>query len=694
MNWRKVLFILFMALGGLYFAYLEVFHIQEVRISEKDRSSVQLMPLPAELAFHSGKLDVTSHLQIVVKGHQDPQLEQTISWFEERLKSITGFSLEDPTDADQLIIICDTARSAVQQLAENESYSLHVFSHGARLRAPTPYGIIRGLETILQLVHEQEGSFFVQAVEIKDKPRYSWRGLMIDVARHWLPKDIILRNLEAMAAVKLNVLHLHLTDDQAWRIESKVFPKLHQFGSGGNFYTHDDIQEIVAFATQRGIRVLPELEMPGHCSSWLVGYPELASGPGPFQLETRLGNFDSALDPTNEEVYQFIDKIIGEWAQLFPDTYLHIGGDQVNPGAWSDNQEISSFKENKGYKNHKQLQSYFASRVKAIVSKYGRKPVGWDDLQDAGLGTGAVIQSWRGKESVLRALEEGNPSILSGEYFLDRKLPASYHYSISPDLMTEDMSLDARQKQMILGGEACMWTHVVNAGNIDSRIWPRMAAIAEKLWSPSELTQNPVDMYRRLSWISHYLDYSGATHNSNYPASVESLCPPENRVPLRTFIDALEELRSYDRIALDTSFRTTTPLERVVDVARPESLVAVNFNILVTDFLEFRDLERAKKIRTSLEKWASNHGLLSDHFVSCEKLKEVQELSEMLAQISQLGLTALTTLESNDRLPGSQLSQKIAYVDNAAIGRAGVIIAVAESIRKLLNAAHGEMGTG
>ena len=190
-------------------------------------------------------------------------------------------------------------------------------------------GVLRGIETFLQLVALDAQGFGAPGVRIEDHPRFSWRGLLIDVARHWMPEDVLKRNLNAMAAVKLNVLHLHLTDDQGFRVESKKYPNLQEIGSDGHYYTQGQIAELVAYARERGIRIVPEIEMPGHSTSWYVGYPQLSSGPGPFQIERHWGVFDPTLDPTRPKIYTFLDGLIGEIAQLFPDEYLHVGGDEA-----------------------------------------------------------------------------------------------------------------------------------------------------------------------------------------------------------------------------------------------------------------------------------------------------------------------------------------------------------------------------
>ena len=195
--------------------------------------------------------------------------------------------------------------------------------------------------------------------EIQDQPRFPWRGLMIDIARHYQPPEVLKRNLDAMAAVKLNVFHWHLTEDQGFRVESKKFPKLHTMGSDGFFYTQDQVREIIAYAAERGIRVIPEFDIPGHATSWLVGHPELGSAPGPYKIERGAGIFEPALDPTRDQTYKFLDGFLGEMAALFPDAYMHIGGDENEGKQWDRNPQIQAFMKAKGIKDNHALQAYF-----------------------------------------------------------------------------------------------------------------------------------------------------------------------------------------------------------------------------------------------------------------------------------------------------------------------------------------------
>jgi hexosaminidase len=291
-----------------------------------------LMPAPASLQFQAGRLPITKHFAISTSKYSDARLQRAIGRITHRLELHTGIEFETaPAGAggfNTLIVEVQQSGDFVQSVNEVEAYTLKVTPTQAFLKADTVVGALRGLETLLQLVGSDRDGYFVPAVNILDQPRFHWRGLLIDVCRHWQPVEVIKRNLDGMAAVKLNVLHWHLTDDQGVRIESKKYAKLTEMGSAGDYYTQDQVREIVAYARDRGIRVIPEFDMPGHTTAWLAGYPQLGSAPGPYNIEHAFGVFDPALDPTRENTYEFLDGFLGEMAALFPDAYVHIGGDE------------------------------------------------------------------------------------------------------------------------------------------------------------------------------------------------------------------------------------------------------------------------------------------------------------------------------------------------------------------------------
>src|SRR2546428_5098202 len=535
------------------------------------------MPMPANIKMGAGQLGVDPSFSVAISGHKEPRLQRTVEIFLDHLRRQTGMLPLDMKVSDSstgtLLIHADSRSKEVQELGEEESYRLEITSSGAKLNAPTTLGVMRGLQTFLQLVETTPAGFAAPAVNIDDKPRFPWRGLMIDAGRHFMPLDVIKRNLDGMAAVKLNVFHWHLSENQGFRVESKKFPKLHEMGSDGLFYTQDEIRDVIAYARERGIRVVPEFDMPGHSTAWFVGYPELASAPGPYQIERKWGVFDPAMDPTQERTYKFLDDFIGEMAGLFPDRYFHIGGDEVNGKQWDANPKIQEFKRSHGIKNNEELQAYFNRRVQEIVSKHGKTMVGWDEILRPDLPKNIVVQSWRGQESLAAAAKQGYRGLLSHGYYVDLMWSAERHYSFDP-LGGAAANLSPEEKQRVLGGEACMWGEYVSPENIDSRIWPRTAAIAERLWAPQEI-HDVNSMYQRMEKVSRKLDWLGLTHNSGYAPMLRRIAGSDDLSVLRVLADMVEPVKDYNRSELAAADPTSAdPLNRLVDAARPERLKA------------------------------------------------------------------------------------------------------------------------
>src|SRR6202171_2442715 len=473
---------------------------------------LNLMPVPGSVEMRTGRLAITGSFNVALKDYADDRLRAGIARTIKRLGGRTVLTLPLELAADEsaatLVVQCERAGNAIPSVAENESYSLEITDKQARLVAPTVVGALRGLETLLQLLQGDREGYYLPGIKIQDQPRFPWRGLLIDAGRHYEPMEVLKRNLDAMAAVKLNVLHWHLTEDQGFRVESKKFPKLHSMGSDGLYYTQDQVREIIAYARDRGIRVVPEFDIPGHATSWLVGYPELGSAPGPYKIERGAGIFEPALDPTREPTYKFLDGFLGEMATLFPDAYMHIGGDENEGKQWDRNPQIQAFMKEKGIKDNHALQAYFNQRVLKILQKHGKKMIGWEEILHPDLPRDAVIHSWRGPASLADAAKKGYNGILSAGYYIDLIFPASQHYLADPIL--ENSTLSSEEAKHILGGAATMWGEGVSPETIDSRIWPRTPAIAERLWSPRNV--NDVDdMYRRLSVLSRQLEELGLT---------------------------------------------------------------------------------------------------------------------------------------------------------------------------------------
>ena len=297
-----------------------------VFVSGAEAQSLNLMPMPAKVQTGTGQLVIDPNFSVSIAGHHEARLDRAVELFLTQLRHQTGMPPIDMKVTDSatatLVIQAAGGTKAVQELGEDESYRLDVTSSGARLTAPTTLGVMRGLQTFLQLVQTTGAGFAVPAVSIEDSPRFPWRGLMIDVGRHFIPLDVLKRNLDGMAAVKLNVFHWHLSENQGFRIESKKFPKLQGMGSDGLFYTQDEVRDLIAYARERGIRVVPEFDMPGHAphGSWAI--PNWPAAPGPYQIERRWGVFDPAMDPTKEELTNFSTRLSAKWRRSFPTSFF------------------------------------------------------------------------------------------------------------------------------------------------------------------------------------------------------------------------------------------------------------------------------------------------------------------------------------------------------------------------------------
>ena len=770
-------------------------------ISDEDRASAMLMPLPASLEFNGNRFEIDEFFHVKVSP-SDPKIDRAVAQFMEYITKQTGIKFIDAQTGRKLEIDVLSETDGIQQVIEDESYELNVSGDKIKLNSSTGYGTLRGLETLQQLLITENGQSYIPTLKIDDRPRFPWRGLMIDVSRHWIPKEVILRNIDAMAAVKLNVLHLHLSDDQGFRMESKVFPKLHESGSNGKYFTQDDMKEIITFASDRGIRIVPEFDMPGHTESWLIAYPEYGTTTGPFSFGTSTAElFSVPMDPSKEELYTFLDAFVEEMAGLFPDPYFHIGGDEVNPKYWDESESVRAFMDRNNLKDGHDLQAYFNFRMNEILKKHGKKMIGWEEILHPDLGDDVVIQSWKSQKSLFEGVQSGGTAILSAGYYLDHKLPAGKHYSIDPlvlpgavditpdtanwvmydlkmevpgnvmetslvifnkdpnnifgylallddrtaftggtiegEQLTFDLStpmgeltfnaflsgdsidghlafgllkfkswgnksggsdipgtkmpeieitkpLTVDEQNRILGGEAAMWSEVVSAENIDSRIWPRTAAMAEKWWSPAELTTDAEDMYRRLEIVSGYLADRGVTHKVYYPEAIRGLVGDDGYEPLKVLMDVLEETKYYDRLATiidrDTLYFPDMVLDGVADAARPESPEARLFNKQVDLYLLEPADETRDALITQLAVWKSNHEQLLPFISGSEKLEPLRNLSSGLALLSVIAIQKL----SNSTLESSGTDEVQNTLDLIETGENGVLVAVAPGIRKLL----------
>lgn len=646
--------------------------------------AVSLMPMPARMSLDQGRLTIDGSFGVRISGHTDRRLREAVARFVARLSRQTGIPMAGGA-RPILTIDCRAGSPEVPLLGEDESYQLEIAPSGARLYAPTVTGALRGLETFSQLIAPDADSFSVPALHIEDHPRFPWRGLSLDVSRHWMPLPVIQRNIDAMAAVKMNVFHWHLSDDQGFRVESKTFPKLQQLGSDGKFYTQAEVRQVIAYAAERGLRVVPEFDIPGHTTSWLVGYPELASAAGPFQIERKWGIFEPTLDPTRQEVYTFLDRFIGEMAALFPDPYFHIGGDEVLDAEWKRNPAIQEFCKKHGFRSSGELLGYFSERVHALVTKHGKQIIGWDEVLQPGVPNDLVIQSWRGQQSLADAARKGYRGILSYGYYLDHLNPASFHYQIDP-LGGAAQQLNEREAAHVLGGEACMWTEYATEETVDSRLWPRAAAIAERLWSPANVIG--IDsMYRRMATVSRWLEWSGVEHRSGYQRMLDRLAGGAPAPALRVLADVVEPL-GIDQRQAARSYSHDIPLNRLVDAAQPESETVRLLEEAIHSFVRDpgRHRQEAEEIRLAMSQWIANDNRLRPLIASSVLLEEAAPLSENLSKTGNIGLRALQYLESGEPAPANWLAEEKLALTNMEQPRAEVVLAAVRPVKALLEA--------
>jgi hexosaminidase len=647
-----------------------------------------LMPAPASLQFNNGRLPIDKSFTVAARGTVDSRLKSGIDRAVRRLEGRTVLTVARtlaPEEGATLIVDAAGPGKAVASVDEDESYSLDVTEKQAVLKAPTVVGALRGLETFLQLLQSDTDGYFIPAVHIDDRPRFRWRGLLIDVARHYQPMEVLKRNLDAMAAVKLNVLHWHLTEDQGFRIESKKFPKLHELGSDGLYYTQDQAREIIAYARDRGIRVVPEFDMPGHATSWLVGYPELGSAPGPYSIERGAGIFEPALDPTREEVYKFLDTFLGEMAALFPDAYLHVGGDENEGKQWDRNPQIQEFMKKKGIKDNHALQSYFNQRVLQILKKHGKIMMGWDEILQPDLPKEVVIHSWRGPNALAEAARRGYNSVLSAGYYIDLIFPASQHYAVDP--LPFDSKLTEAEAAHVLGGEATMWSEWVSPETIDSRIWPRTAAIAERLWSPRTVT-NVDDMYRRLAIMSVRLEELGLTHEKNQAMLLRRLAGGQDTKALETLVSVIEPVKEYRRYQQRPQ-SMLSPLTGLIDASQPDSdearAFAASVDALLSDAPRFN--AHAEQLKHVLLRWRNAGPELEVLIDGSPALHEARPLAKDLAELGTAGIEALTYISSGVSPSTEWRDARLLALEQAAKPKGALEFSVIASLRQLVIAA-------
>ncbi|MCK0124610.1 family 20 glycosylhydrolase [Gelidibacter sp. F2691] len=607
----------------------------------EDSSSLNLMPWPKEVSEQAGRFYIDSATTISINSNTHGRVHLAATNFLRRLSMRTGVFLEEgfPVSGKSASIQIAFDTVATLGIATDESYTLEVTDGLVTITSNTDVGAMHGLQTLLQLTQNTADSYYFHGVKISDAPRFVWRGLMIDVSRHFQPIGVLKRNLEAMAAVKLNVFHWHLTDDQGFRVESKVYPKLHELASDGLYYTQEQIKDVVAYADALGIRVIPEFDVPGHASAILTAYPELGSKEGyDYAIERYSGVFDPTLNPTKTMTYEFLENLFSEMVPLFPDVYFHIGGDENEGKHWDENQDIQAFKKQHNLKTNHDLQTYFNVKLEKILNSLGKQMMGWDEIMTPNMPTTTVIHSWRGANeglgpggSLIDAAKKGYHTVLSNGFYIDRMQSVASHYLVDP---IGEVTLTDAERSRILGGEATMWSELVTPMTIDSRIWPRTAAIAERFWSQREIT-NVEDMKKRLQQVSFTLEELGLTHIKNRDVILRSMTNNQDISALITLSKICEPLKVYSRNKDGIEYKTFSPFTLFADACVVDAEDAEPFAKAVDRFILSPNDTTGKDVLVYLHIWTANHEAFKT-LTKNPKLTPLYEVSENVSQIAGL----------------------------------------------------------
>ncbi|MGZ5190482.1 MAG: beta-N-acetylhexosaminidase, partial [Flavisolibacter sp.] len=499
-------------------------------------TKIAIIPEPVSITARTGNFTLPQTLDIEAPAH--PDLKQALDIFSKRLSIPTGIQVNVKKNAPAAAIKLQINGVADSKLGK-EGYTLSVTPKNIIIRANQPAGLFYGMQTLLQLLPKEIESatlvknvnWQIPSVEVTDYPRFGWRGLMFDVSRHFFTKDEVKKFIDDMVKYKYNLLHWHLTDDEGWRIEIKTLPKLTEIGAWnvkkegyfgyftpplpdekrnyGGFYTHEDIKEVVKYAKDRFVNILPEVEMPGHALAAVASYPEISCTPEAKNYVVRSGEqimdwsrgappialVDNTLCPANEKSYEFAEKVFSEVAELFPFEYIHMGGDETPKNYWEKMPEVKALMKKEGLKDMHEVQSYFVKRIEKIISSKGKKMIGWDEILEGGLAPGAAVMSWRGMKGGIEAAKMQHEVVMSptdfayldymqGDEITEPRVYASLRLNKAYSFDPMPPGVDPKY---IKGAQGNIWTEqMYNFRTVQYMIWPRALAVSESVWSPRE----------------------------------------------------------------------------------------------------------------------------------------------------------------------------------------------------------------
>lgn len=671
-----------------------------------------LLPQPRSAELGNPALTLTGSFDIHWSNCRNDLLDRAAARFAADVNQGVGLAM---AAGKPVALRIDCRKSGPEPQSDvGEAYRLRVDSQQIDLAAEGPTGVLRGLATLRQLSARTGEGFALYAATIDDAPRFAWRGLMIDTARHFIALPTLKRQIDAMERVKLNALHLHLSDNEGFRVESKLYPKLTAVSSQGQYYTQAEIRELVAYAADRGIRIVPEFDVPGHARAILMAYPEFGvAAKLPAALATPAQGVALALDPSSEKTYAFLGRLFGEMSTLFPDRHFHVGGDEVARDAWQD-PAIEAFMKKHGLASKTDLESYFHKRVHAILRGLGKTMIGWDEVAHGSVPADVVVQVWRSSKQSAHATARGHRVIVSAGYYLDFLLEAEKHYAVDPldptahgttpeqlealqkdpvvasfitdaTVIDPSVRLDPQAEALIIGGEAPLWTELVTDEMLDGRLWPRAAAIAERFWSPAQV-RDPADMYRRLAIVQDQLRVLGLEDAANQQRMIARLAPGETQ-PVQNLVDVLRTARHAELLRVFGVMMQGKPVPpltfgNLADAASTDSPVARRFTLDVDAYLK-GDHALAAGLRARLVGWRENHVRFAEVARGRPRLEAALPVSADVAALAEAGLAAITAIEARQKLhPDAERRAELVLERQAAaanVAGAGILGLVART---------------
>ncbi|MDZ7826395.1 MAG: family 20 glycosylhydrolase [Gammaproteobacteria bacterium] len=624
-----------------------------------------VLPLPRHWHLEDGSLSLHAGLRLATPPGAPARLLRLLERQQHRLDALLGPAHED---APRMRIRVADRNGELPQLGDDESWRLEIGHDGGSLDATGCAGAAHGLERLLQYIARGSRGPELPRLGLHDAPRFPWRGLMIDLARHHMPLATLLRTLDGMAVLGLNVLHLHLNDDQGFRVETPRCPELHARSGRDGYLDRDEVTALVTAAGDRGIRVVPELDVPGHAGALLWARPELAAGRPPRELPRAFGPSRHALDPTLDRTWELLEAVVSDLTELFPDPFLHLGGDEVHPDVYDfDDDARRAWARERGLDGPADVQAWFVAGMAGLLARHDRRPVGWDEVLHPEVPPAVVVQSWRGSATLETALAAGHDALFSAGWYLDLGYPASLHHGFDPgagpdaladaelrvleapfmapvrrgaaSLLAAAGRARSRQGEVrgtLLGGEACLWSELVTPELLDVRLYGRLAAVAERLWSPPELLDVD-DHYRRLPGLLAHLEATTDCRplTGSAPLLLRLGVAPDELRDVETLLAALEPLRWYQRLlgpertqqrsaAEDTASGmgsaerprprdADTPLLRPVDLLPPESLDLRDFAAQLQSLgRNPQDPHAAHVLRERAHRWREVREALAD----------------------------------------------------------------------------------